>query len=112
MAQGFILHKYQQNEKEYIVFDINQNEKALDRQVIRSIRTGNFGTHLDGILVGPYSENGVFHATVYDPDSGQITTTEDGNLFFHHYLQDAGYIPHSDTKDPLPWYQSKIYCWC
>lgn len=112
MAQGFILHKYQQNEKEYIVFDINQNEKALDRQVIRSIRTGNFGTHLDGILVGPYSENGVFHATVYDPDSGQITTNEDGNLFFHHYLQDAGYIPHSDTKDPLPWYQSKIYCWC
>lgn len=112
MEHCFILHKYQQNEKEYIVFDINQNEKAPDSQVIRSIRTGNFGTHLDGILVGPYTENGVLHATVYDPDSGQIATNEEGTLFFDHYLQDAGYLPHTETEDSFPWFQSKIYCWC
>lgn len=112
MGREIIFHKYQGAEREYLVYDINKNENTWDCDMIRCIRNRNFGVYLDGILVGPYMENGIYAATVYDPDSGKIIKKEESDLILSRYLQDAGYVKKENNEEENALHQSKIYCWC
>ncbi|MBS6194298.1 MAG: hypothetical protein KH828_01775 [Clostridiales bacterium] len=130
MAKELVFHKYHGMGNEYLVYDINKNDTDLDGSVIRKIHNRNFGVGLDGILVGPFMNNGSISMKIYNPDGGEIRERGKGANIFSKYLKDAGYVKSEsyilqtsfgDVKiggkgtageETEEICQSKIYCWC
>lgn len=84
MAKELVFHKYHGMGNDYLVYDINKNDTDLDGSVIRKIHNRNFGVGLDGILVGPFMNDGNISMKVYDPDGGEVTEEVRAQVFFQN----------------------------
>ncbi len=86
------LEKYHCMGNDYLVYDPNQNELELTPGNIRRICDRNFGAGSDGILAGPYHEDGKMYVHIYNPDGSEAQKSGNGMGIFAKYLRDAGYV--------------------
>lgn len=84
--------KYHGLGNDYLVYDIHKNDFTLTSAAIRRICDRNFGLGSDGILVGPFLENGIFSLKIYNPDGSEAEKSGNGVRIFSKYLKDAGYL--------------------
>ena len=75
----------------YLVYDCQKNTEELDGEMIRKVCDRNFGVGSDGILAGPYIEDGEFAVRVFNPDGSEAKRAGNGIRIFAKYLKDAGY---------------------
>lgn len=83
--------KYHGIGNDYLVYDCQKNTEELDADKIRKICDRNFGVGSDGILAGPYIEDGDFAVRVFNPDGSEAKRAGNGIRIFAKYLKDAGY---------------------
>lgn len=83
--------KYHGIGNDYLVYDCQKNKEILNPQQIRKICNRNFGVGSDGLLVGPYIENGEFGVGIFNPDGSEAEGGGNGLRIFAKYLKDAGY---------------------
>ena len=62
-------------------------------------RSRNFGVGADGILYGPFEENGKWKVRIFNPDGSEAESSGNGIRIFAKYLLDEGYV--SDRKITL-----------
>ena len=83
--------KYHGIGNDYLVYDCQKNTEELDGEMIRKVCDRNFGVGSDGILAGPYIEDGEFAVRVFNPDGSEAKRAGNGIRIFAKYLKDAGY---------------------
>ena len=86
-----VVEKYHGLGNDYLVYDCQKNTEELDADKIRKICDRNFGVGSDGILAGPYIEDGEFAVRVFNPDGSEAKRAGNGIRIFAKYLKDAGY---------------------
>lgn len=108
MIKQIIFHKYQGSANGFLIYDIRKNDAEVNEELFHVIKNRNFGIDLDGILVGPYVQNGHLQMKLYDGQGREIIGKSEGKRVREQYLQDAGYLSGEETKVRT----EKIYCWC
>ena len=84
--------KYNGLGNDYLVYDCNKNKHKLTKDEIITICNRNFGVGSDGILLGPYINNGQYMVKIFNPDGSEAEKSGNGERIFAKYLKDAGYI--------------------
>lgn len=83
--------KYHGIGNDYLVYDCIENKEVLSTRQIRKICSRNFGIGSDGVLMGPYTEDGEFGVRIFNPDGSEADGGGNGIRIFAKYLKDAGY---------------------
>ena len=83
--------KYHGTGNDYLVYDCQKNKEELDAEKIFKICNRNFGVGADGVLVGPYFEDGEYALKIFNPDGSEAKRAGNGIRIFARYLRDAGY---------------------
>ena len=86
------MSKYQGLGNDYLVIDPNRSEIELTKERIRQICDRNFGAGSDGILYGPFFEEGKISVKIYNPDGSEAEKSGNGIRIFGKYLLDKGYL--------------------
>lgn len=86
------MYKYHGLGNDYLVFDPNQNSILLQERKIELICRRNLGAGADGILYGPFFEEGKIKVNIYNSDGSAAKRSGNGVRIFAKYLLDAGYI--------------------
>lgn len=86
------MYKYHGLGNDYLVFDPNQNSILLQERKIELICRRNLGVGADGILYGPFFEEGKIKVNIYNSDGSAAKRSGNGVRIFAKYLLDAGYI--------------------
>ena len=60
------LHKYHGLGNDYLVLDPNENQMVLQERKIKMLCRRNFGAGADGILYGPFLEDGQIKVYIYN----------------------------------------------
>lgn len=94
-----ILKKYHGLGNDYLILDPNKNELTLQTRKIEMLCRRNFGVGADGILYGPFEENGKWKFRIFNPDGSEAESSGNGIRIFAKYLLDEGYV--SDRKITL-----------
>lgn len=87
-----ILKKYHGLGNDYLVLDPNKNTLALQGRNIEMLCRRNFGVGADGILYGPFWEDGNIRLRVFNPDGSEAEQSGNGVRIFAKYLLDEDYI--------------------
>lgn len=96
------LHKYHGLGNDYLVLDPNQNEVSLQERKIKMLCQRNFGAGADGILYGPFMEDGKIKVFIYNPDGSETGHSGNGVRIFARYLKDSGYVSESEIVLTMP----------
>ncbi|MGN0483070.1 MAG: diaminopimelate epimerase [Lachnospiraceae bacterium] len=88
-------YKYDGLGNDYLVYDTNKNAESLSPCKVQKICNRNFGIGSDGILEGPYKENGKLAVKIWNPDGSVAEKSGNGVRIFSKYLKDAGYVKDS-----------------
>ncbi len=86
------MSKYQGLGNDYLVIDPNRSDMELTREKIKRICDRNFGAGSDGILYGPFFEEGRIGVKIYNPDGSEAEKSGNGIRIFGKYLLDKGYL--------------------
>lgn len=86
------LQKYHGLGNDYLVYDPQKNQAAINKEQIRLICDRNFGAGSDGILYGPVFRDEKIMVRIYNPDGSEAEKSGNGVRIFSKYLKDAGYI--------------------
>ena len=93
------LKKYHGLGNDYLVYDPNRNtEQLLERQIVQLCRR-NIGVGADGILYGPFFEDGEIKVRIFNPDGSEAERSGNGIRIFSKYLWDEGYV--TEKQYPL-----------
>ena len=93
------LKKYHGLGNDYLVYDPNRNtEQLLERQIMQLCRR-NVGVGADGILYGPFFEDGEIKVRIFNPDGSEAERSGNGIRIFSKYLRDEGYV--TEKQYPL-----------
>lgn len=93
------LKKYHGLGNDYLVYDPNRNtEQLLERQIVQLCRR-NIGVGADGILYGPFFEDGEIKVRIFNPDGSEAERSGNGIRIFSKYLRDEGYV--TEKQYPL-----------
>ena len=93
------LKKYHGLGNDYLVYDPNRNtEQLLERQIMQLCRR-NVGVGADGILYGPFFEDGEIRVRIFNPDGSEAERSGNGIRIFSKYLRDEGYV--TEKQYPL-----------
>lgn len=87
-----IFEKYHALGNDYLVYDCRKNAAHLTAPMIRQICHRNYGLGSDGLLAGPYDEDGMLSVRIFNPDGGEAEKSGSGVRIFSAYLKDAGYV--------------------
>lgn len=85
-------YRYHALGNDYLVIDPNKKDFNLTPEKIQLICHRNFGVGSDGILYGPFFENGSMSLRIFNPDGGEAEKSGNGIRIFSRYLFDAGYV--------------------
>ena len=86
------LYKYHGLGNDYLVLDPNRNFILLQERKIELLCRRNIGAGADGILYGPFFEDGKIKVNIYNSDGSMANRSGNGMSIFAKYLQDTGYI--------------------
>jgi len=86
------MSKYQGLGNDYLVIDPNRSDIELTKEKIRQICDRNYGAGSDGILYGPFFEEGNISVKIYNPDGSEAEKSGNGVRIFGKYLLDKGYL--------------------
>lgn len=56
--QNMEFYKYHSLGNDYLIYDCNKNQEALDKEKIVKLCNRNYGIGADGIVEGPYKKRG------------------------------------------------------
>lgn len=84
--------KYNGLGNDYLVYDCIKNKDELSENEIIKICNRNFGVGSDGILVGPYIDDGKYSVKIFNPDGSEAEKSGNGVRIFAKYLKDVGYV--------------------
>lgn len=87
-----VLERYHGLGNDYVVYDPNKNELALNPENVRMICDRNAGLGADGVLEGPIMKDTGMYVEIWNPDGTKSETSGNGVRIFAKYLKDAGYI--------------------
>lgn len=87
-----VLERYHGLGNDYVVYDPNKNELALNPENVRMICDRNAGLGADGVLEGPIMKDAGMYVEIWNPDGTKSETSGNGVRIFAKYLKDAGYI--------------------
>lgn len=86
------MKKYHGLGNDYLVLDPNKNDIKLQTRNIEMLCRRNFGVGADGILYGPFQEDGKIRVQIFNPDGSEAERSGNGVRIFAKYLLDAGYV--------------------
>ncbi|MFR4351984.1 MAG: diaminopimelate epimerase [Roseburia sp.] len=86
------LRKYHGLGNDYLVYDPNRNEGLLCERQIEALCRRNIGVGADGILYGPFFDDGTMRVRIFNPDGSEAEKSGNGIRIFSKYLRDAGYV--------------------
>ena len=86
------LRKYHGLGNDYLVYDPNQNSQLLQTREIMQLCRRNVGVGADGILYGPFWQEGQIGVRIYNPDGSEAERSGNGIRIFSKYLKDTGYV--------------------
>ena len=86
-----ILYKYHGIGNDYLILDPAKNELKLEERNIQKICQRNYGVGADGILYGPFMEDGTALVKIFNPDGSEAERSGNGLRIFAKYLLDEGY---------------------
>lgn len=86
------MKKYHGLGNDYLVLDPNKNDIKLQTRSIELLCRRNFGVGADGILYGPFQENGKIRVQIFNPDGSEAERSGNGVRIFAKYLLDEGYV--------------------
>lgn len=86
------LERYHGLGNDYLVFDPNQNELALNKENVAMLCNRNMGLGSDGILEGPFIGEKCMSLKIWNPDGSMAEKSGNGVRIFAKYLKDAGYV--------------------
>lgn len=86
------LYKYHGLGNDYLVLDPNRDPILLQERKIELLCRRNIGAGADGILYGPFFEDGKIKVNIYNPDGSTAWHSGNGIRIFAKYLQDTGYV--------------------
>lgn len=90
-----ILKKYHGLGNDYLVLDPKKNKIMLQERQVERLCQRNFGVGADGILYGPFLEDGKVKVFIYNPDGSEAERSGNGIRIFARYLKDEGYVQES-----------------
>ena len=76
---------------DYLVFDPNKNELKLNPENVAMLCNRNMGLGSDGVLEGPYVDEGEISLRIWNPDGSTAKASGNGVSIFAKYLKDKGY---------------------
>lgn len=79
---------------DFIVIDPHHTNLALTEDAIRLLCHRNYGIGSDGILYGPFFDEGKIRVRIFNPDGTEAEKSGNGVRIFSRYLVDAGYVSH------------------
>lgn len=88
----FHFFKYHGLGNDYLVLDPNCFSWELSPEKIHLLCHRHFGVGSDGILLGPFLEEGRLHLRIFNPDGSEAEKSGNGVRIFSRYLVDAGYV--------------------
>ena len=80
-------YKYHSLGNDYLIYDCNKNQEALDKEKIVKLCNRNYGIGADGIVEGPYKKDGKMYVKVYNADGSEAEQGGNAILIFAHYLK-------------------------
>lgn len=86
------LERYHGLGNDYVVYDPNQNELALNEANVKMICNRNLGLGSDGILEGPILDGKHMAVRIWNPDGSIAEKSGNGVRIFAKYLKDASYV--------------------
>lgn len=87
-----ILKKYHGLGNDYLILDPNRNTFPLQIRNIEMLCRRNFGIGADGLLYGPFWENGKMRVRIFNSDGSEAEQSGNGIRIFAKYLLDEGYV--------------------
>ncbi len=85
-------YKYHALGNDYLVIDPNKTNIKLTQKNIRLICNRNFGIGSDGILYGPFINDGKISLQIYNPDGSEAEKSGNGVRIFSKYLFENDYL--------------------
>lgn len=92
------LYKYHALGNDYIVIDPRESEVLLTPGNIRAICHRHTGFGSDGILYGPFRDDGELALRIFNPDGSEAEKSGNGLRIFTRYLFDKGDIGSDRVK--------------
>ncbi len=86
------MKKYHGLGNDYLVLDPNKNRIKLQERNVEMLCRRNFGVGADGILYGPFLEDGTIRVQIFNPDGSEAERSGNGVRIFAKYLLDEGYV--------------------
>ena len=86
------MKKYHGLGNDYLVLDPNKNDIKLQERNVEMLCRRNVGVGADGILYGPFQENGKLRVQIFNPDGSEAERSGNGVRIFAKYLLDEGYV--------------------
>lgn len=86
------MKKYHGLGNDYLVLDPNKNDIKLQTRNVEMLCRRNFGVGADGILYGPFFEEGKIKVQIFNPDGSEAERSGNGVRIFAKYLLDEGYV--------------------
>lgn len=86
------MKKYHGLGNDYLVLDPNKNDIKLQQRNVEMLCRRNVGVGADGILYGPFQENGKLRVQIFNPDGSEAERSGNGVRIFAKYLLDEGYV--------------------
>jgi diaminopimelate epimerase len=86
------MKKYHALGNDYLVYDPNKEDMALNRDRVVLICDRNLGVGSDGILFGPILEDNNITLKIFNPDGSEAEKSGNGIRIFAKYLYDEKYI--------------------
>lgn len=86
------MKKYHGLGNDYLVLDPNKNDIKLQKRNVEMLCRRNFGVGADGILYGPFEEDGKLRVQIFNPDGSEAERSGNGVRIFAKYLLDEGYV--------------------
>ena len=86
------IEKYHSLGNDYLVFDPNKNQLKLNPKNVAILCNRNTGLGSDGVLEGPFIEEGQISLKIWNSDGSIAKASGNGASIFAKYLKDKGYI--------------------
>jgi diaminopimelate epimerase len=87
-----VLRKYHGLGNDYLIYDPQKNRMELQERQICLLCRRNIGVGADGILYGPFFDEGRIAVRIFNPDGSEAEKSGNGIRIFSRYLKDMGYV--------------------
>jgi diaminopimelate epimerase len=85
------IERYHGLGNDYLVFDPNKNQLTLNPKNVAMLCNRHMGLGSDGVLEGPFMEEGQMSLKIWNPDGSIAKASGNGVSIFGKYLKDKAY---------------------